>query len=567
MKKEFKFFYNKISLFVLLLISIALFIIVNSSDSDFSPPSSPLGFGYIHHPEGNTGSDCCEHGSATWFVDVNNLNLVIQQTPIWYESAYGPDIDFTLTYNMLGELSEKSNLGNRWVHSYGEFITKNKNNDGFTYHSSFGRIDEYVLSGREFIAETEHLGSGDAALMPKLVVTEDVIKAIYVGGAYKEFRLINDNSYRLIHSVDRTGNSLDLYYKESLLVKIENAEGRFISLIYNNQDRLIQISGLTGYRVSFEYDAQNNLVTINDIQGNLTELGYNDDGHIRSLKNAKDETQFMFEPSDEYTTRYDTYPAFGEPMGMSSRLTITGSLGGKAEYFYNAESGLAWYVDPENYVDYRDSSINNSQNDVAKTIYQYKRYAKGYSRLRKIIYPDNFWESYRYDDNRNLAEIAYSNGDVYKYKNNAIGNVIHSSDLLGNNADYIYDSNQNIIVSSSDIGTETFNYDINNRLISETDSDGYTTRYNYNARGQLKTILNHDQSVLTFDYDRDGRLNKLVTDNNTLVQYTYDSLGRIISEVDEYGNTKRYQYDPYNAVIEFAWCGKNIQIQPSGITD
>ncbi|MFA0673555.1 hypothetical protein AB4567_04370, partial [Vibrio sp. 10N.222.51.A6] len=87
-------------------LAIVLLALLQSCAPAVEPPTGPLGPNSSYEQGqgqaqkgGESGDDChSSRGAPIWHFDFNNLNLVVQDTPIWFDSAYGPNIEFTLTY-------------------------------------------------------------------------------------------------------------------------------------------------------------------------------------------------------------------------------------------------------------------------------------------------------------------------------------------------------------------------------------------------------------------------------------------------------------------------------------
>ncbi|ELR64423.1 putative rhs-related protein [Photobacterium marinum] len=560
---------------ILAAMALVFLTLLQSCSPPTPPPTGPMGGApQGQHPDpgqnsgAGTGSDSnsgsngdgCERGAPIWYIDFNNLNLVVQDTPIWVDSAYGPDIEITLTYNALGKESGSGTVGARWSHNYSEFIGVDEDTGSFVLHGGDGRVDEYEKIGVNYILNKQSLLSGEATWLPRLTVQGADIKAQYANGAYKLFRKEDGERYRLIETADRTGNRLTFSYQNGLLHQITNAQLQTVDLNYDASNYLTSVAGPTGYQASFEYNDKGELTALTDMQGYTARIDYDDKGLIKTLTDAKGTTEFLVELGDPDSSKIDVYPAVGDPMGMSSRITVTNPLGYREEYFYNSQSGNAWYISPEDYVNYVDHQTNNGQSDVPKTIYEYKRYEKGYSRISRITHPDNTWESYEYDENRNLSQVTSSDGNVIKFKNNSLGKVVQSTDNLGNETIHVYDQHQNLIKLANEQGEAKFKYDKLNRLVEKTDFTGTTSAYSYNEKGQLAAFTNAQGNVLTYHYT-DGLLSSLTIADKLLLTYQYDDLGRVTDITDLYGKSTHYEYDRINQVTRVEHEGdRNVDI-------
>lgn len=554
---------------MLLAIFVALALVVlaliQSCAPLYDPPNGaqgrerPPGSAYESDKPGDNGEGC-ERGAPVWHFDFKSLNLVVYDTPIWVDSAYGPNIEFSLTYNALGKENPQSSVGSRWTHSYGDYITTHEETGSFILFSGDGRVDEYEKIGTNFVLNKYSLMAGEASFLPRLTVQGEQIKAQYVDGSYKLFEASDEGKYALVTSVDQSGNALTFTYQNKKLTQITNALAQSVTLTYNQNNQITTATGPTGYQAHFEYNDKGELISLEDMQGYIAKVGYDENGIINSLKDAKGETQFIVEFGDPDSSRVDEYPALGDPMGMSSRITAINPLGYREEFFYNSQTGKSWHVSPENYVNYVDRHTNNAQDNVPKTVYQYQRFNKGYSRISQIDYPDNTWVRFEYDDNRNLSKKSYSDGSTIQFRNNSLGSIIQSIDTLGNETIYVYDDNQNLIKEVTPRGDIRYSYNSSNLLTNKTDLNGAQTQYQYNDKGQLIQVIGANKQVVNLSYS-EGLLGSISTSDKVIASYQYDALGRVTQVTDLHGKATQYQYDRINQLTHVKQAGnRNSEI-------
>jgi RHS repeat-associated protein len=60
-------------------------------------------------------------GMPEWRVNPVNMNLSIQDTPMWWDPAHGKSVDLTLTYNSLDSLISIRPFGDKWAFKYSAF--------------------------------------------------------------------------------------------------------------------------------------------------------------------------------------------------------------------------------------------------------------------------------------------------------------------------------------------------------------------------------------------------------------------------------------------------------------
>src|SRR6266540_4936015 len=63
--------------------------------------------------------DC--QGMPGWQVNPVNMNLVVQDIPMWYDSEIGPKISIEVTYNSQDSLNQLRPFGNKWTFNYASY--------------------------------------------------------------------------------------------------------------------------------------------------------------------------------------------------------------------------------------------------------------------------------------------------------------------------------------------------------------------------------------------------------------------------------------------------------------
>ena len=184
---------------------------------------------------------------------------------------------------------------------------------------------------------------------------------------------------------------------------------------------------------------------------------------------------------------------------------------------------------------------------------------------------------------RAMAQNAENNQlRVTRYERNANGQVVATTDALGQ--------------------TERYSYDMQGQLVEKLDKDGYLTRFGYTARGDLNHIqhadgrevklsynplrqltemedwlgltkidldplgrttkvTNHQDKAVSYTWGSAGTKTGMTYPDGTHVSYEYDDLLRLNS-VNDGANTTRYQYDAYGRLTEKLFpSGKKAQYQ------
>lgn len=152
------------------------------------------------------------------------------------------------------------------------------------------------------------------------------------------------------------------------------------------------------------------------------------------------------------------------------------------------------------------------------------------------------------------------------------GNVLTSTDALGNVTSFVYEQRFNMLTLVTDVlgNVSQMDYDDKGNLLQASDAKGNITVIKYNNRGlPVETVdASGNKTVLTYDsmgnlvkttdalgnvtqssYDAAGRLIETVDAQGNRSVLTYDSLDRIVSQVDPDGKTTTYGYDAVSNLL------------------
>ncbi|NGN97100.1 RHS repeat protein [Grimontia sp. S25] len=555
---------------IFLTVLLIVILMLQSCNLDFSPPNSWLGGGGSGSETGsgeagsgggdsdggddNNNDDC---GAPVWHVDVRNLNLVVRDTPFWLSSPNGYGVEFSLTYNVLANEDKNSVVGSRWSYKYGNQITETEDgNVALTLAN--GRIDLYEKGddGKYRISDNIQLES-EIQNTFEIEKTDLGYRIIKPNGYYSLYQYKIDETFRLTERGGPNGLISRSHFSNGQLTAVEDSLGRRTHFSYSNS-KIISVTGPYGRSANMTYDVDGNLTSITDMEGYTADIGYDDRGYIEYIENALGKTSFYIEIGDENAIRDTVYPAPGEELGKSIRLTITDPENNKSEYFYNSANGNTYYTAPEHYKPYLGPDNNNYNFDVPKVTYSYKRYSDSYSRISKIDYQDDTWIRFNYGDNKYLSTKEYSDGRTEKYTWNDNGLLSSKTNTSGVETTYEYDENENILSVSNGLITETFRYDDKGQVISWDNGSGLTTTFEYNDDGNPKKISSSDGEVAEYQYDLSGYLVGLSKNGESITTLTRDSLGRVVTATDYIGYSTHFTYNDIDTVTSVRYPGDRV---------
>lgn len=167
--------------------------------------------------------------------------------------------------------------------------------------------------------------------------------------------------------------------------------------------------------------------------------------------------------------------------------------------------------------------------------------------------------SYTYDSmNRSLTTVL-PEGTVQLYlKYDVMGNVTKKVDGLRYNGNletspgnsYKYDGLGNVIQTTDALGnSKSFEYNVLSSLTKTTDEKGNITRYDYNADGTLAKVIYANNGEIEYTYDLMGRKIALKDQLENITTYAYNSFGSIKQEMDAYNKTVEYRTDLIGNIV------------------
>ena len=328
-----------------------------------------------------------------------------------------------------------------------------------------------------------------------------------------------------------------------------------------NRGQLQKVTSAVGQETLYaNYNAWGKPQSVTDVNGVATTFVFDSAGRVESSTR------------DGKTTTFD-YDNIGRP------LSITLPNGRTISYTYTA-AGLAETITDNigNYIRYSyDTEGNRTReeiHDAAGTLAKYTDFTfDEFDRLDQVIYPDNLFEGYTWDQNDNLLTTTDAAGRTVSRDYDPINRLKRITQPGDVTTAYGYDSNDNLTTvtdaedhvtvftfsdlgrtlseNSPDAGMTTFTYDEAGNLSSKTDANGITVHYTYDILNRLTSITYPDTGQnVAYSYDAGtygkGRLTGM-TDSSGSYTYTYDSGGNLVTEKRASEGmiyTTSYAYDP-----------------------
>src|SRR5437773_1361520 len=482
-------------------------------------------------------------GMPAWQVNPVNMNLVVQDVPMWYESEIGPKISIEITYNSQDSLNQIRPFGNKWTFNYASYAMESPGG------SPPGSVLIVMPGGRGDMYQPDGSGGyvSPAGIFNTLVkLGAYTFDLQFIDGTIYHYGVppgMNGFSSLLLSIEDRNHNFVTINHDSNgAITGIADAQNRTWVLTYNGQGLVTQVGDSFGRNTTFSYDANGNLVGQTDMGGVSYGYSYDANVYLTGITKPSGTTGFYIEPS-------------GPVMWDSYRITITDSLGFKEEYFYSGAWRGGTYRDKNQYL----------QPWFAGTSYSYAL-VSGQGVISQIRYADAKYFTYSdFNAARQPQTITDENGHVTKLTYNSKGRVLTRADARNvppanqYMTTYTYAPNNIDLVKVTDYFHDNADpalqiaYDGNRNVTSIADGLGRTTAINYNQSGQIATVTDADTQVHTYNYGGSHRLTSITQNGNTLLTIVPDAIGRIGTATNANGYTLSYTYDGLNRSLRVTY--------------
>jgi RHS repeat-associated protein len=501
------------------------------------------------------------YGMPVWQVNPVNMNLVVQDVPMWYDSEIGPKISIEITYNSQDSLNQLRPFGNKWTLNYASYAMESPGG------APPGSVLIVMPGGRGDLYQPDGQGGyvSPAGIFNRLVkLGTYTFDLQLIDGTIYHYGVspgMNGFSSLLLSIEDRNHNFVTINHDSNgAITGIADAQNRTWSLMYNGQGLVSRVDDPFGRNATFSYDANNNLIGQTDMGGLSYGYTYDANVYLTSVTKPSGTTGFYIEPSTGIYV-YGGYPPPGGEMGLEYRITITDPLGFKEEYYYLG-NGPGWYRDKNQYL--QGGSTIAALNGP-KTSYGYA-YISGKGVISSIAYADGRAVSYsNFNAARQPQTVYDENSHITTFTYNSKGGVLTRADARNvppanqYMTTYTYAANNVDLVKVTDYFHDNahpalqIGYDGSRNITSITDGLGRGTTISYNQFGQRETVTDANTQVRAFNYGASHRLTSVTQNGNTLLTIVPDAVGRIGSATNANGYTLSYTYDGLNRPVRVTY--------------
>lgn len=574
-----------------------------------------FGKGYSSSTDNDETSPCSRQsgggcgggrGMAAYSFHTLLASLHITDTPAGYTSARGPDVEFTVSYNMRENGQPATMLFTSfsplWVSRWVSYLEDNPSQPGADIrvilpgggaetHTGYDATTQTFTKNRRW--DTVLVRTGANAYERR---HPDGSKEVYsqaigtTGPARKVF---------MKQVVDPQGNAVTLNYDttpdyEARILSITDATGLTSTFSYDEAGAPFLVTAIEdpfGRTATFTYGSVAGalrLVTITDIIGLESAFEYNSEGQVTAMTTPYGRTTFAFGSSNTSGAIVRWIQAT-DPQGDSERLEYhnRGTHTGLPEvapasevpvvagvYFanYHMDDATSFYWDKKAWAtapgDFSKAHLTHWSPTTSSAT------ASGVPHSEKPAFENRVW--YRYPGQSgglkyqgtsaqpSLIARRIEDGqdgfttEVSRRAYNDLGNPTQIIDPAGRETTLEYATNGiDLAAVKQRVGgnlevIRSFGYDPAfppHRPASITDAAGQTTHGTYNTAGQILTLSNALGEVTTYTYGTHGRPTQIAGPvTGATVDLTYDGFERVRTVTDSAGHTTTYDYDAFDRV-------------------
>lgn len=318
-----------------------------------------------------------------------------------------------------------------------------------------------------------------------------------------------------------------------------NSNSALYSYTYDSSGRKISESSPLGAIVRYSYDAKGNVLTVTDPLNRVTSFTYNQFDQIVEKINALNEiTTNNYDAAGNLVSTVDANgnsTAFEvNPNGTANSVTTAQDLlegnGKKILFNYDANGYLNSTTSAEGYT---SSTLNDNIGLPLKSTDPLGRET-----------------DYTYNSRKQPIKVELPTGGEQTSTYDAAGRLETSTDELGRVTFVSYDSMDNVISRTDSYGTTNYDYDNMQRLVKLTNPDGSEVQYAYDFLGRLVKVTDENGNETVNDYRKDSLLMRTLDASGKYTAYLYDAAGNTLSVRRDFVITQRMTYDALNRITQ-----------------
>ena len=480
------------------------------------------------------GPDCGGSGICTWAFNPVSMNILMWDTPLWYQPAIGPSVEFSMAYNLIDADNNLPSFGPKWFFNYHSYAVE-------TPATSNGSVTVFMPDG------------GNDVYSP-IPATNTFTSPARV---FNKLTKIAANQYTLEFpdgTVWQYGTPQGATnVQQALLSRIVDTHSNAVTLLYDGQPspKLIAVVDALSYTSRIDY-ADGKIIQITDPFGRSTSVTYSN-GYVSTVTDMGGvQSVYSFYDSGTYRDRVKSVRTMDGEVTFSytniwkrERITAAYEDGTTEVLYYNGgeESvpGIGWAP----FTDYTDRSGNKTRHllklnasfpyqgaiDYAQNPDGSRVYYKYNSALQATNIVDELGKnwSYSYNPQGRLTQTMAPNGyqTAFTYMPNGF-DLAMASEAGQTVMSLGYTAQRDVAAITNALNQPTiFSYDSYGRLTNATDAANISTAYEYGPNFWLARILRAGVPLASYAFDAQGRVTNAVGPEGINAAMEYDSLNRL----------------------------------------
>jgi RHS repeat-associated protein len=385
------------------------------------------------------------------------------------------------------------------------------------------------------------------------------------------------NPLEIAQIVDPVGRALVFQYDgSSRITSITDPLGRVVQYAYNAQGTLATVTDAAGEVTRYDYDAQDRLTKVTDARGVVVAQNVYDENGRVSRQTLADGGVYHFS--------YELLNPLAPAVSPVLRTIVTDPIGHVTTYHFNAlgfvlditdatgqtrffqrapgtnlvlsVTGTASCAACGGSVTFRRSFTYDANGNVLSSTDALGNtltftYEPAFNQLTSVTDPLGQVITIDHDDRGNAIRVTDPSG-TRTADFDAVGQLTRLTNPLGESVTFSYDRFGNITGLTDALGaTTSAAYDAVSRETRVTDSLGRTTTTSYDAVDRVTAVTDAQQNTTSYTYDAVGNPLTVTDPLGNTTAYTWEPVGQLASLTTALGKTETYAYDAAGNVVEF----------------
>ncbi|MDO5068121.1 MAG: DUF6531 domain-containing protein [Propionibacteriaceae bacterium] len=341
---------------------------------------------------------------------------------------------------------------------------------------------------------------------------EGFIATVTDGDGVVEAANTYDARGRVTTQVSQHGRTTHFTYVTNQVTVVADADGsRANTWLHDSRGRLVGVVDAEGNRQSTAYDQQGNPAIITERDGSTTVRVFDERGRCVTQQGPSGARQdWVFDDLDRVVEV--SVEADGER--AVTRYSYTGE-----------ERNPSLAVDPSG----------------GETRFTWQR-----GLLAEVIDPTGVRVAFTHDEHGDLIATTDALGNTARLERDGAGRVIAAITPLGHRTHYRYDEITGVLVSRTDPAgaTTRFEHSAAGRMTAVIDPTGARTVMAYGDDGERHATTDALGRTMTSSHDDLGRLTAVELPDGSTWSFGYDLLSRLVESTDATGGTWRMEFGP-----------------------